>query len=182
MTYRSMLLVMTALTISSANANSAQLGRLFFSPAERLHLDQLRNGENTTPPVVTEEKIEQAPEVPQETITLNGFVNRSSGNDTTWINNVARRKNQNILGITVIETGKASISLQTPSGKEIDLKAGQTFTISKGTIREGFDTSRELSSTANPPKTAPSPHANSEKKSLSKTQTQTQSLLQESVH
>ena len=60
-------------------AGAAELGRLFHTPAEREQLDRLRRGEPERPAAAAAiEPRTQAPEV-------TGFVKRSDGRNTVWI-------------------------------------------------------------------------------------------------
>lgn len=111
-----------------AQAESVKIGRLFYSPDERAMLDQMRNsnGGKTASPT--------------EQFTLNGIVRRSSGKSTTWINQLPQRENETPQGVAV-QPGAASRSsaqLLLPSGKWVNLKAGQTFDATKGKTREGY--------------------------------------------
>jgi hypothetical protein len=69
-----LILILGLAPFSVASADS--LGRLFFTPQERAHLNRVRNGTplETQPAIVT---------VPSR---LDGFVERSSGKNTVWIN------------------------------------------------------------------------------------------------
>lgn len=60
-------------------AGAAQLGTLFHSPEERANLEKLRRGE-----VVQEEALGAPARKPEVT----GFVRRSDGRSTVWINGV----------------------------------------------------------------------------------------------
>lgn len=72
---------------------ATELGRLFFTPAERAALDQARNGAEITavipaaPPSAPALDLESlVPATPQPAITVNGYVQRSTGPATVWIN------------------------------------------------------------------------------------------------
>lgn len=117
----------------TAGASAQPLGRLFFSPAERDRLDQLRNGsaiDNV-----------QVGQTPSEQITLNGIVRRSSGKTTAWINQMPQRDNENPQGIIVLKSTAKSpvVPLQLSSDKQVRLKPGQTFDSAKGKVREGYE-------------------------------------------
>ena len=133
-----------------ADAYSASLNRLFLSAAERNRLDTLRNSGLQDDPVSTDPA---APAKPTEQITVNGFVKRSSGKNTAWINSLPQNENTHTEGILVLgRTAKSpAISVQLPSGKTVKLKAGQTFDIGKGTMHEVYD------EPAPQPKTPPPP-------------------------
>ena len=60
---------------------AAELGTLFHTPAERARLDQLRRGE----PI--QRAASDAPAGPRE---VTGYVQRSDGRNTVWIDGVAR--------------------------------------------------------------------------------------------
>jgi hypothetical protein len=114
---------------AEAPAESHKIGRLFFSPDERAMLDRTRqkSGGSTVSS--------------SEQITLNGIVRRSSGKTTAWINQVPQHDNEASQGVAVQQgrTSKPSALLLLPSGKKINLKAGQTFDTAKGKVHEGYE-------------------------------------------
>ncbi len=123
--------------LSGHAASAEPLGRLFFSPDERAMLDRMRNNTSRSAAVSTEE------------ITLNGLVRRSSGKTTAWINQLPQNENETPQGVAVLQQGQTSrpsAVLLLPSGKQIRLKAGQTFDTAKNKIREGYE-----DATATPP-------------------------------
>lgn len=71
--------LLLALALLAPAAGAAELGTLFHSPAERATLEKLRRGE-----VVQEE----APGIPPRKPEITGFVRRSDGRNTVWINGV----------------------------------------------------------------------------------------------
>lgn len=109
-------------------AGAEPLGRLFFSPDERAMLDRMRQKNSGSTVSATEQ------------ITLNGIVRRSSGKTTAWINRVPQNENETPQGIAVQQgkTSKPSALLLLPSGRQVQLKAGQTFDTTRGKIREGY--------------------------------------------
>lgn len=66
------------LALFACAAGAAELGRLFFSAEERARLDKLRRGD----PAVEA----TAGETPGAPPALTGFVQRSDGRNTVWIN------------------------------------------------------------------------------------------------
>ena len=118
-----------------AGTAAAELGRLFFTPAQRATLDTMRE-KNIGKEAVSEK--EPAPPLPQN-VTLDGVVRRSDGKNTVWLNSravtapkaggigVSTRKNDNRVRLNVPE-----------SGRSIDLKVGQTAEIVSGTIAENY--------------------------------------------
>ena len=71
---RAFVLVAAALAASATTA--ADLGTLFYTPAERARLDAARRGEPATASSVQSEPASQA---------ITGFVERSDGRGTVWI-------------------------------------------------------------------------------------------------
>lgn len=69
-----------ALALAAPAAGAAELGTLFHSPEERANLEKLRRGE-----VVQEDAMSAPARRPEVT----GFVRRSDGRNTVWINGVA---------------------------------------------------------------------------------------------
>ena len=83
---RRLLLCCSALSLLGLTAVAgaeAALGRLFFTPERRQHLDHQR-----------QMNIQTQVEIPQDpTLTINGVVMRSSGKRTIWVNGVAQNEN-----------------------------------------------------------------------------------------
>ena len=74
---------------------TADIGRLFFTAAERAAFEQARRAAEQMPPapeVIEAEPgtitdlVEAAPDEPKLTITVDGYVRRSKGRATLWIN------------------------------------------------------------------------------------------------
>ena len=127
------LLTAAALLGLAVPAGAETLGRLFFSPDERAMLDQQRQKGSS---VVTS----------TEKITLNGIVQRSSGKTTTWINRLPQNENETPQGVTAQpgKTSKPSAVLLLPSGRQVQLKAGQTFDAARDRVREGYESAAPL--------------------------------------
>lgn len=122
-------------SLRDAPAESHKIGRLFFSPDERAMLDRTRQKSSGSTVSATEQ------------ITLNGIVRRSGGKSTAWINQMPQHENETSQGVVI--TPKPSAVLLLPSGKKVQLKAGQTFDTAKGKVREGY----EDAAAVQPPKT-----------------------------
>lgn len=85
------IVVATLEWFAAANVN-AEVGRLFFTPAERAALERSRRQAQEAP-TVAPEALPQLPVVsetpPDEVlpvITVNGYVKRSGGESTVWVN------------------------------------------------------------------------------------------------
>ncbi|MBI2320444.1 MAG: hypothetical protein HYU75_26440 [Betaproteobacteria bacterium] len=106
---------------AAAPAAAADLGRLFFTPAQREDMDRRRTA-NIQEAVITVESV----------LTVDGHVSRSEGPATTWINGVpqvdARR-----------EPDPARVSIQPAEGEaQVRVKVGQTLDRARGEVREGY--------------------------------------------
>jgi len=117
------LLALLAAAFQAPLAVAAEdLGRLFFTPEERADLDRRR----------TENVQESVPLVLESTLTLQGYVSRSSGRTTTWINGTPRNDTHRSA-----DPSRVRIS---PGADEpdIELKVGQTMDRTLGEKRDGL--------------------------------------------
>ncbi|MDP1674464.1 MAG: hypothetical protein Q8L65_15300 [Burkholderiales bacterium] len=167
---KALLLILLLLALPATHA--AELaGRLFFTPQQRVQLDQLR----TQKAVASQVREEPIP----ETVTYNGIIRRSDGKTTIWMNNqpmsaAELRSGQAVTG-TVSRDGR--ILLQNPqagTGGRLELKVGQSATLLSGKVDESFSSQRaapEKSKAADPKaateatKPAPAPGAGPERPS-----------------
>ena len=123
------------LMLGAGTAAGAELGRLFFTPAQRATLDQMR--EKNIGMEATGDK-EPVPPAPRN-VSLDGVVRRSDGNNTVWLNNRAVSPPQ--AGGIGVATGKNDnrVKLTVPeSGRSFELKVGQTAEIVSGIIAESY--------------------------------------------
>ena len=95
-------------------SSASALGRLFFTPEQRLNLDQARK----QPP-----KKEATEPTAVETFTLNGIVKRDDGSVTLWINNrpITQRG-----GASSENPNEARVQLP-GTHRDVKLKVGQTI-------------------------------------------------------
>jgi hypothetical protein len=73
-------LAVLALALTAPGATALELGTLFNTPQERARLDRLRRGEPDVPAQIEGERVVNP--------TLTGFVKRSDGHDTIWVDGV----------------------------------------------------------------------------------------------
>lgn len=129
--------------VLAGSAAGAEIGRFFFTPAQRAALDAARkqnvrveigNEETEKPPTAA------APAAPlPQTIRFNGVIQRSDGKNTVWLNN--KPVTESTSGGLNISTNRNDprLKLQVPeSGRSMDLKVGQSAEIVSGTIEEGY--------------------------------------------
>ena len=120
---RSLVSLALALACLAAPAIAAaeELGRLFLTPQQRQELDRRR---------ATNRAEEEAPQIKEGPLTLDGHVQRSGGKSATWINRVPQYNGDDggdPTRVTVVpNAGEAGISL----------KIGQTYDRSSGEVRD----------------------------------------------
>jgi hypothetical protein len=129
------LAVAVVLMLGAGTVASADLGRVFFTPAQRATLDNLRQQNIRSAPGSDKEQAAPA----QQYVSVNGVVRRSDGKSTVWLNNRAV-SGQRAGGLNVsISNNDNRVRLTVPeSNRSIDLKVGQTLEIVSGTIEESY--------------------------------------------
>ena len=132
MTRREVRLVF-ALIVLLAAAPSAQgqaLGRLFFTPDQRETLDARRKARVPDKPV--------AATVVAPTTRVDGFVKRSAGPSTVWIN--GESMNETAPEAPRIDSGRSASDSVTinvgESGKRMRLRPGETLDRGNGEVRD----------------------------------------------
>lgn len=121
-----------------------EIGRLFSTPTERAELDRLRQklkpGEKA-PEVIANNKTPEAAPTVIEKMRIDGFVKRSSGQDTTWVNQQPQSVQQSSRSVIVEQQPSKPplVSLTLPTGKRVKLKAGQTVDVGSGKVRDVYE-------------------------------------------
>jgi len=121
---------------------NSEFGRLFSKPNERSNLNILRQNQKLkpigTPEAQPETALNAETAALTESITLQGYVKRSDGTSTLWINNQAVQENSAVDNIQIGRLNKRGFSKKSAntegidvkisaSGKNIRLKAGQMY-------------------------------------------------------
>jgi len=131
-------------------AAGGDFGRLFSYPSERKTLDVLRQNQKLkviTPQDLQQEASETSEPVElPDPVTMQGYVKRSDGATTLWINNKAVQENSTVDDVRVgrlhkqagtAQTGTDNLNVQIPAnGKNIHLKAGQVYVPETDQIKE----------------------------------------------
>lgn len=112
-----------------------KLGRLFYTPEQRMRMDVARQNERSV-------KVDEDENAPQSTnIELNGMVRRSDGKSTVWVNNRVHGGNTAEHGIEMDkrggDAGQASVILPSTQQRVL-LKVGQSFDVSSGQVEERY--------------------------------------------
>lgn len=124
--------------------DGAQLGRFFFTPAQRAALDEARR----RPPAAVAATTQGPPLPPApEYVTLNGVVRRSDGTTTVWLNNKPVRGSQSEDGLQIAPSTRSAapgnVTVRVPqTGRVVNLKVGQQVDVTSGQVEEGYRSSR----------------------------------------
>jgi len=141
-----------------------KLGRLFFTPAERAHLDSLRQTSQPPGKIVKPGNAEDAladketvglPAIPAA-VTVQGYVRRSDGKGTVWINRqpIPEKSSHGELEVGKLSRDPGRVQVKLPStGRTVELKAGQSYDPASGKVEDNL---RDLSVEAVPAKETPS--------------------------
>lgn len=114
------LLALAGIAVSALPAAAADgLGRLFFSPAERKALDQLKANP------VTERQAAR--------VTVNGIVKSSSGRSVVWVNGVPYEPSPGGGADIVRSSGSTAATVVAEPGKApVKVRVGETVTLVPG--------------------------------------------------
>lgn len=119
-------------------AQSAEMERLFFSPAQRAQLDiaraqRDRRGTQTA---------DGTPSGPQgsDVVTYDGVVRRTDGKSTVWLNGkpVNDRTSYNDVNVVGVRVDGAVTIAVPQADRAASLRVGQTLDINSGSIREAY--------------------------------------------
>jgi hypothetical protein len=122
------------------DAREPVLGRLFTTPEERERLDLLRKQGGAEPIATLAAK--EVPHPPAADLsTLDGYVTRSSGKTTTWVNQIAHDENDQTKSVMIWQKPNRApeIYLQTQSGKRVNVNVGDTLNLKTGTVRKVYE-------------------------------------------
>ena len=122
----------------ASTVSAAELGRLFFTAAERAQLDVARTQKKAPPPPVAAQSVEATP-LP-EIVNYGGIIRRSDGKSMLWINDrVAEEKEAlSALSLKGAVRPDGAVTLQVPqSGGIIEVKVGQSVDLQSGHVAEG---------------------------------------------
>jgi len=114
-------------------------GRLFTTPQERARLDLLREREKQHPHATTDSAVAGEPDIDEA--TLDGYVTRSSGKNTAWINQNAHSEAERGNSLKVVQKPghAAQISMLARDGRRVTIKVGDTLDRVTGKVRNIVD-------------------------------------------
>ena len=132
---------------AAGTAAAEDLGRLFLTPDERERLDRARQGTaeivearpRERRQIVTQQE-EEAPQVPL--IMVNGFVQRSDGTTTAWVNGMNTIDGDFASEYIAVETpavGSNHVRIRTPAHMpDVDLMPGQAYEPSAQQVLDSY--------------------------------------------
>ena len=124
---RALLLFLVA---SAAPVQAQEVGRLFFTPEQRAALDARRKARVPDKPA--------AATVVSPTTRLDGYVQRSQGPSTVWVNGEGLLESSPEaprIGVTRREDGRVSVPVG-ESGARVGLRPGETLDRGSGEVRD----------------------------------------------
>lgn len=156
------LLLILALLLPLSSHAEDRLGRLFLTPAERGHLDQLRRTskppEKAGPVETSAEHLSEASSPPPDAVTIQGYVKRSDGKGTVWVNRQPVQEQTSAHEISIGKLGAKDnrVEVRLPgNGKAVSLKAGQTYDTASGMIVDNPGQLPEMQAVPLPPQEKP---------------------------
>lgn len=125
------LMLLAALT-GAGSAHAQELGRLFFTPEQRAALDARRSARLTDKPAAI---------VESPTTRVDGFVARSSGRSTVWVDGEALPDGVQPEGLRV-QRGRDPSKVNVTFGenaRRIELRVGETLDRGTGEVKDVMD-------------------------------------------
>ena len=142
-------LLASLLTMPLQAAPNDDFGRLFSRPSERKNLDIMRQNQKlkviTQQDLQRESSAENEPVELPEPVTLQGYVKRSDGSTTLWVNRKPVQENSAVDDVEighltkqgVVKNSSDSLNVKIPAtGKHVRLKAGQMYEPETNQIKE----------------------------------------------
>ena len=125
-------------------APSTTIGRLFFTPGERSSLDTIRRSSKAPDKVITAGNIEEdhaKTEIVAITavpVMVQGYIRRSDGKNTIWINNQAMIEKSSTkefaVGNLQKNSGQVKVTVNGGEKKSVALKPGQIYDPNSGKV------------------------------------------------
>jgi hypothetical protein len=129
------LLLLAGLLFGKIATGSELFGRVFTTPAQRAHMDELRKavpkpGLQFVDEIIDiEEEVEEVEEQPVNSLTVRGLVYRSDGKNTAWINDSNSFEgsvSSQYIMVGDIKSNKVEIKIP-GANTTVNLNVGQTF-------------------------------------------------------
>jgi hypothetical protein len=135
-----LLIILTVLPLMASADEPAHLGRLFFTPSERSNLDILRQNSKAPDKVIKADEISKDDDIVTDgtssasnPVIMNGYVRRSDGKNTLWVNDRAVTETSASKDFSVGRLNKDQVRISVNS-KSANLKPGQVYDPNTGKI------------------------------------------------
>jgi hypothetical protein len=136
-----LLILLTTLPLLANAEEPEHMGRLFFTPAERSTFDVLRQNNKAPDKVIKADEISKdemavaaAPASALEPVVMNGYISRSDGKNTLWINDRQVTDRSAGKDISVGRLNKNQVTVTVNKNKSANLKPGQVYDPNSGKI------------------------------------------------
>jgi hypothetical protein len=145
---RLLIFLLCCVPLLALAADTPPLGRLFLTPTDRAALDAVR--QNSKPPekiIKPSEKgdeeasAESAPVASLPIVTIHGFVKRSDGKSTVWVNGkpMQEKSSSKDLEVGRLQGNTNQVPIKIPStGQTVILKAGQSYDPASGKMADSL--------------------------------------------
>jgi hypothetical protein len=113
-----------------AGADAQALGRLFFTPQERAALDERRKARLPDKP---------AARPPSPTTRVDGYVRRSGGKSTVWLDGNAVREGAQPEGLSVrgaADPSRVTLTVPGESRRRVQMRVGETLDRGSGDVTD----------------------------------------------
>jgi hypothetical protein len=128
-------LLLCAWTIAPSSAAAEEFGRLFYTPEQRAALEARRRDRVPDKPAA-------APVVVAPTTRLDGYVQRSRGNSTVWLNGAPVPEGMQPEDLRLLPSREApprvSVRLGESGGAQVPLRVGETLDRGSGAVRDAI--------------------------------------------
>lgn len=123
------LLVAAGLALAAGAAGAQEMGRLFFTPEQRQALDARRKARMPDKPA--------APVVAAPTLRMDGYVKRSAGRSTVWVNGESQSEGPQPDAPRIGEGSDSRVSVTVgESAARVQLKPGEVLDRGNGEVRD----------------------------------------------
>lgn len=129
-------------SVWAAGETPQRLGKLFLSPAERASLEVIRRNSPSPDKIIAASDIEEDKvDIPAEAVAstpvmVKGYIRRSDGKNTVWVNNQALTEKtatrEFAVGALQKNSGQVQVTVNGTEKKTVALKPGQIYDPSSG--------------------------------------------------
>jgi hypothetical protein len=138
---RYLFIILITLPLMAGAEESAHLGRLFFTPAERSNLSILRQNSKAPDKVIKANEISKSDGLVMDNtpttikpVVMNGYISRSDGKNTLWVNDRVMTEKSAGGDVSVGRLNNSRVNVTVNKTKSASLKPGQVYDPNSGKI------------------------------------------------